>query len=74
MHVSIGKVATMIGVAVSTLRRQDNEGKLPADCKTIGKYRRYNSITIIQYMKNQTDELQSVNKNTFETAIVYMGQ
>lgn len=39
MYISIGKVATILGVAVSTLRRWDNEGKLPADYKTIGKHR-----------------------------------
>ena len=50
MYISIGKVATMVGVAVSTLRRWDTKGQLLADYKTIGKHRRYN---IREFKKNK---------------------
>ena len=71
MYLSIGKVATVIGVAVSTLRRWDNEGKLPAEYKTIGKHRRYNSQTILEYMKNYTLQQQTIEQIIPITAIVY---
>ena len=70
MFISIGKVATIVGVAVSTLRRWDNEGKLQAEYKTIGKYRRYNLTTITKYSTTGIIK-QPVTMNTFETAIVY---
>lgn len=71
MYISIGKVATLIGVAVSTLRRWDNEGKLASDFKTIGKHRRYNNQTILKYIKNHTLQYQSIKQTILTTAIVY---
>ena len=71
MYISIGKVATLLGVAVSTLRRWDNNGKLLADYKTIGKHRRYNSQTILQYIEKHSIQQQPVQNQLPKTVIVY---
>lgn len=71
MYVSIGKVASMLGVGVSTLRRWDNTGKLQADYKTIGKHRRYELATIEQFVTGKHQESPSTITNTFKTASVY---
>ena len=71
MYISIGKVATMVGVAVSTLRRWDTKGQLLADFKTISKHRRYNSQTIIQYIEQHGLVQQSNTIPVSKTAIVY---
>ena len=71
MYISIGKVAILIGVAVSTLRRWDTDGKLPADFKTVGKHRRYNSQTILQYTEQHQLQQQPVQQPLSKTAIIY---
>lgn len=71
MYISIGKVATMLGVAVSTLRRWDANGQLLADYKTIGKHRRYNSLTILHYIEKHNLQQQPVQQPLPKTAIVY---
>ena len=38
---SIGELATLLGVAIVTLRRWHRDGKLEPDCRTPGGHRRY---------------------------------
>ena len=71
MYISIGKVAIILGVGVSTLRRWDNTGRLQADYKTIGKHRRYELTTIEKFVTGKQKETQTKIKNTLKTAIVY---
>lgn len=40
-HFSIGEAASLLGVAVSTLRRWDAEGRLKPTFRTFGNHRRY---------------------------------
>ena len=40
VFISIGKVATLMGVSTTTLRRWDRKKKLSATFRTIGKHRR----------------------------------
>ena len=44
MYLAIRKVATMIGVSVSTLRRWDEVNLLVASYRTVGGHRRYKLI------------------------------
>ena len=71
MYISIGKVATMMGVAISSLRRWDNDGKLLADSKTIENHRRCKSQTIIKYLEQHYLQRQPVQEQVPKTAIVY---
>ena len=41
MYVRIGKAATIMGVAKSTLRRWEKEEKMIADYRIVGGHRRY---------------------------------
>ena len=41
MYISIGQAAEVIGVAISTLRCWEDEGKYIADYRTFGGHRRY---------------------------------
>jgi len=52
MYLGIGKVATMIGVSVSTLRRWDEGNLLSASYRTAGGHRRYKLIKILMYCRN----------------------
>lgn len=47
MYISIGKVANLFGVAVSTIRLWEKLGKLSSDFRTLGGHRRYNLSSII---------------------------
>jgi predicted site-specific integrase-resolvase len=42
---SIGETATLLGVAVGTLRRWHRQGRLSPSCRTIGGHRRYRHDT-----------------------------
>lgn len=46
MHVSIGQASKILGVAISTLRRWESEGKFGASFRTPGGHRRYSLLTI----------------------------
>jgi predicted site-specific integrase-resolvase len=59
MFVSIGEASTLIGVAVSTLRRWEKEARLHPSFRTKGNHRRY-SINEIQ----ESFLLQSSSKKT----------
>ena len=52
MSLGIGKVATMIGVSISTLRRWDNDNSLSASYRTVGGHRRYKLIKILIFCRN----------------------
>jgi predicted site-specific integrase-resolvase len=51
MYVRIGKAATLLGVAKSTLRRWEKEKKLIADYRTQGGHRRYSMIRLLQIIR-----------------------
>jgi len=59
MLVCIGNAASVMGVAVSTMRRWDYEGRLRPDCRTLGNQRRYNLISL-QRMFRKDDEANTV--------------
>ena len=48
MYVRIGKAATLLGVAKSTLRRWEKENRLIADYRTYGDHRRYSIVKLLQ--------------------------
>ncbi|WOF81902.1 IS607 family transposase (plasmid) [Pseudomonas sp. FeN3W] len=47
-HVSIGQASELLGVAVSTLRRWENEGRLRPSFRTCGGHRRYSLLELNQ--------------------------
>lgn len=53
MYISIGKVAQLFGVSVSTIRLWDKINKLTSDFRTLGGHRRYNLNTILTYISNR---------------------
>ena len=52
MYLGIGKVASMIGVSISTLRRWDTASLLSASYRTAGGHRRYKLVKILLFCKN----------------------
>ena len=52
MYLGIGKVAVMIGVSISTLRRWDKINVLSASYRTAGGHRRYKLVKILLFCKN----------------------
>ena len=55
--ISIGKAADLLGVAVSTLREWDHEGKL-IPVKTFGKHRRYLTVDILRMQGTLAKEIE----------------
>ena len=49
---TIGSVATLLGICTKTLRRWDNSGKLKPDFRTLGNHRRYKRKKILSLLKN----------------------
>ena len=66
MLISIGKAATILGVAVSTLRRWDEEDRLPATTRTMGGHRRYELTTVLVYTSLEGGAKTSTQQNTSE--------
>ena len=65
MFISIGNSATMIGVAISTLRRWDAEGYLIPDYRTKGNHRRYSLSSLKQYTHYENiNKFESQEKQT----------
>ena len=62
MYLGIGKVATMIGVSISTLRRWDNDNLLSASYRTAGGHRRYKLIKILMFCKNIKTNIPDFNQ------------
>jgi predicted site-specific integrase-resolvase len=54
--VSIGKIASILGVCVMTLRRWQKEGKLIPDFVTLGGHRRYNAQRVKNLFEPINDE------------------
>ena len=52
MLLSTGKVAIILGVYISTLRRWDKEQKLQATTRTIGRHRRYDLNKVSKVMQS----------------------
>lgn len=50
MYISIGKLARLAGVSISTLRRWDDDNYLKSDYRTRGNHRRYNYKSILQFL------------------------
>ena len=48
MYIRIGKAATVLGVAKSTLRRWEKENKLIPNYRTVGNHRRYSMTKLLQ--------------------------
>lgn len=65
MYVRIGKAATTLEVAKSTLRRWETEKKLMADYRTLGGHRRYSLTKLLQIVK-QLPVTNKKLKNTEE--------
>jgi len=62
MYLGIGKVATMIGVSISTLQRWDNDNLLSASYRTAGGHRRYKLIKILMFCKNIKTNIPDFNQ------------
>ena len=52
MYLGIGKVAAMIGVSISALRRWDGTNVLSTSYRTAGGHRRYKLVKILLFCKN----------------------
>jgi predicted site-specific integrase-resolvase len=63
MFVSIGEAANLIGVAISTLRRWEYEGKFLPDFRTCGGHRRYALARIQTELMNLQTEIPSPKLN-----------
>lgn len=57
---SIGKAARFLGVAVSTLRRWDDEGALAPSFRTVGGHRRYDVNRLLKVKGESTDQRATV--------------
>lgn len=73
MFIGIGEAASVIGVAISTLRRWELEKKFVADFRTCGGHRRYSLARIQGSFFKQAIEATSttlINKKTYAYARV----
>ena len=52
-YISVGEAATLLGVAVVTMRRWEKQGKLKASFRTFGNHRRYLKLDILKIFQNQ---------------------
>lgn len=59
MYLGIGKVATMIGVSFSTLRRWDETNIFSASYRIVDSHRRYKIVKILLFCKNIERNLSS---------------
>ena len=57
LHVSIGQVASLLGVSTKTLRRWDKKGTLHADFRTPGNHRRYQKGRILNIFRKKNHAL-----------------
>lgn len=57
---SIGKAASYLGVAVSTLRRWDEEGKFSPSFRTFGGHRRYDIKDLSRIKGNSEDKRMTI--------------
>ena len=62
MYLGIGKVASMIGVSISTLRRWDNANLLVASYRTVGGHRRYKLVKILLFCKSIAIKISDSNQ------------
>ena len=70
MFISIGQAADFLGVAVSTLRRWEAEGKLVPDFRTFGGHRRYSLVRIKSEILAETALSSIPPKKTYAYARV----
>ena len=71
MFVSIGQAAAVLGVAVSTIRRWEAEGKLCRDFRTCGGHRRYSLVRIKAEVFNESSLTAHIpSKKTYAYARV----
>ena len=59
-HVSVGQASEILGVAVSTLRRWEVEGRLRPAFRTCGGHRRYSLLTLNQICGKSSPEQRKV--------------
>ncbi|MHA1805185.1 MAG: MerR family DNA-binding transcriptional regulator, partial [Promethearchaeota archaeon] len=50
---SIGHVASLLGVSTKPLRRWDRSGKCKADFRTAGNHRRYKRARILAFLREK---------------------
>ena len=71
MFIGIGEAATVIGVAISTLRRWELENRFIADFRTCGGHRRYSLARLQQFITQKpVISATSIAKNTYAYARV----
>lgn len=56
MFIAIGKVAILVGVSKTTLRRWDKTRILRSTFRTVGEHRRYHYATIQEFIKGKNFE------------------
>jgi putative resolvase len=56
VHISIGQASNLIGVAISTLRRWEKEGRFAPTFRTEGGHRRYRLSDIKQHFLGLSDK------------------
>lgn len=56
LFLSIGQVASMLGVSTKTLRRWDKKGMLNADFRTSGNHRRYEKGRILNLIRKKSQK------------------
>jgi excisionase family DNA binding protein len=59
-YLSIGEAALVLGVAVSTLRRWESEGRLAPNHRTFGGHRRYELTSLQQLISPEIKDIQRV--------------
>jgi len=73
MYINIGKVARIVGVACSTLRRWNRDRKLLPAFRTPGGHRRYRLVEVLAFCNGTATEVQEERDHvvTLPTAIYY---
>ena len=64
---SIGQVASLIGVCSKTLRRWDIKGSFKSDIRTRGNHRRYKKSKVLEFIKKE--EGNAPLENTLKCAV-----
>jgi hypothetical protein len=60
-HISIGGASELLGVAVSTLRQWDKEGRLRASFRTSGGHRRYAVLDLNRFCGRALPDQRSLS-------------
>lgn len=73
MFIAIGKVARLLGVSCTTLRRWDTDGTLKSTFRTPGGHRRYRFINIQAFISSEELEInkETTANNILPRAVTY---